>query len=74
VARYDYHFYFPVGVIPFESDGYRSEDGSLHDRIDRRIAKLLTEWSIPHCSMSVRSVDERRDLVMQHITQLRPQS
>ncbi len=44
--KYDLHVYFPFGVIPFEEDGYRSENMESHFRVDARILQLLTQWQL----------------------------
>jgi len=47
--------YFPFGQIPFESDGYRSEDLDFHQQIDLKILELLDRWGVAY--MVVQSSD-----------------
>ena len=65
--KYDLHIYLPFGVIPFHSDGYRSEDILLHRRIDVRIKNLLKEWDIRFIELATPNHQERVDLVMRKI-------
>ena len=54
-SKYDLHVYFPFGQIPFESDGYRSEDLDFHQQIDLKILELLDRWGVAY--MVVQSSD-----------------
>jgi nicotinamide riboside kinase len=69
-ARYDIHFYFPFGVIQFESDGFRSEDIDFHLRIDVRIQKLLQEWDLAVIKLETPDLIERGEIVLSHLRNL----
>lgn len=45
-ASYALHVFLPFGVIPFKSDGYRSEDLTSHQRISDCMRELLNEWEL----------------------------
>jgi nicotinamide riboside kinase len=62
--KYDIHFYFPIGEIQFESDGYRSDNLEFHSRIDRRIQSYLNLWGIRFIQISSNSLDDRLERVM----------
>jgi len=64
VGRYDLHFYFPYGLFPFESDGYRSEQIDLHERIDSRICQFISEWGCKVMSLDVKDLGSRCDAVI----------
>jgi nicotinamide riboside kinase len=68
--KYDLHVYLPFGIIPFRSDGYRSEDLSLHRRIDTRIKTLLKEWNIKFIELATSNHQDRVDLVINRIVSL----
>ncbi|MFZ0943940.1 MAG: ATP-binding protein [Syntrophobacteraceae bacterium] len=70
VKRYDTHFYFPFGIIQFESDGFRSEDLDFHTRIDLRIQKLLKEWNLRVETLNSRNLLERREIVTAYLRDL----
>lgn len=63
-SHYDVHFYLPTGVIPFESDGYRSEDMSFHKKIDLTIKGILDDWRIPYVTLGVSDLDQRVQRVL----------
>lgn len=65
VGRYDLHFYFPYGLFPFESDGYRSEQFALHERIDSRICQLISEWGCKVVSLDAKDLGLRCDVVIE---------
>jgi nicotinamide riboside kinase len=44
--NYTLHVFLPFGLFPFESDGYRSVDLSLHEKISRNIKQLLLDWNL----------------------------
>ena len=56
---YDFHVYLPFGVVPFESDGYRSEDLEFHSRVDRKILSLLNEWNIDYIRLDEIDIEVR---------------
>jgi GTPase SAR1 family protein len=57
--RYDVHYYFPLGAIPFEDDGYRSVDMELHRKIDRQIIKYLNEWHLSYIRLDSQDLESR---------------
>jgi nicotinamide riboside kinase len=65
VARYDFHFYFPSGIIDFERDGYRSVDMESHRRIDGFIQELITEWKIASIDLPFKDLRLRTDTVVE---------
>lgn len=66
-SRYDLHFYFPYGLLPFESDGYRSELLYFHERIDKCIRQLLAEWSVKVINLNMVDLEERYETVMKEL-------
>lgn len=62
--RYDLHVYFPVGVIAFQDDGYRSRNLQFHARIDARITGLLADWGIDAMVLRSADIDERVEEVV----------
>lgn len=67
---YDLHVYFPMGVVPFQSDGYRSEDSTFHRRIDAKIAELLSLWKLRTIRLAGRTPEEREDELMLAVADL----
>jgi nicotinamide riboside kinase len=65
--KYDWHFYLPFGLFPFESDGYRSEDLDFHRRIDWRIRELLREWRLVTVTLDTPIHSERVATVLRTI-------
>jgi hypothetical protein len=57
--RYDYHFHLPMGVLEFESDGYRSENQEFHWAIEQEIRRLLKLWRISYITVSEREIAAR---------------
>jgi len=45
-ANYTLHVFLPFGVIPFQSDGYRSEDMQGHQAVSDCMRVLLEEWKL----------------------------
>lgn len=43
---YSLHVYLPFGGVPFQSDGYRSEDLTSHQSVSNCILRLLREWNL----------------------------
>ena len=66
--KYDLHFYFPYGIIPFEDDGYRSRNESQRKQIGEQIKKFLDEWGIKYVLLDTDDLDEKVGIV---ISQLR---
>lgn len=62
-SSYDLHFYLPWGVIPFEADGYRSEDIAFHESIDRYIVDILVQWKIPFIMLDTPVLEERLSII-----------
>lgn len=59
VARYDLHFYFPVGLLDVEMDGFRSTDIESHERVDCHIRRLAANWGVSLVSLSRLDIDWR---------------
>ncbi|XCN74149.1 MAG: AAA family ATPase [Candidatus Electrothrix aestuarii] len=57
--NYDLHIFIPFGLIPFQPDGYRSNDLEFHKKIDRQIFSYLEDWSINYIEIKKSSVEER---------------
>lgn len=66
-TRYDLHIYFPFGLVPFTSDGYRSEDVEMHRCIDKRIRSLLDDWNLKYICLGTDSLEARVELVISAI-------
>jgi len=65
--KYDLHIYLPFGIIPFESDGYRSENIDIHERIDEQINSFLIEWHIKYLTLGMDSLEERIRTVIKYL-------
>jgi hypothetical protein len=63
-ARYDFHCYFPRGVIPFERDSARSVDHDYHQRVDARIRFLLDAWDLPYITMTESDISKRTSKII----------
>ena len=61
---YDLHFYFPIGSIPFISDGYRSERIDFHERIDAAIRDLCIQWRITLIPIASPNLKQRIEQVV----------
>jgi nicotinamide riboside kinase len=61
---YDLHIHFPIGQIPFTSDGYRSEDIDFHSRIAEMIEQVLAKWSVRFISITSSDLDSRVQQVL----------
>lgn len=44
--RYTLHVFLPHGLLPFKSDGYRSENMDLHLKTSEHMKYLLTTWGV----------------------------
>ncbi|MFD3627323.1 AAA family ATPase [Streptomyces sp. NPDC058698] len=64
---YDIHIYLPFGGVPFSPDGWRSEDRAFHERIDRRIRRLLEKWELPHIAITSADLSERVSFVLDEL-------
>jgi nicotinamide riboside kinase len=65
--QYDLHFYFPYGIIPFEADGYRSNDENQREAIDIQIKKFLIEWNIDFVSLNTIYMADRVNIVIKEM-------
>ncbi|MGI5143924.1 AAA family ATPase [Streptomyces sp. CA-106110] len=65
---YDIHIYLSFGSIPFYPDGWRSEDVSFHERIDRRIRSLLGEWGLHYIAITSADLSERVACVLEGLS------
>jgi hypothetical protein len=63
-AKYTLHIYLPFGLVPFEKDGYRSENIDLHKAVDRRIAELLRSWELRVLALDTSDHVRRVELVL----------
>lgn len=66
-TTYDYHFYFPTGIIPFHNDGWRSQDLKLNKKIGDQIEKFLNMLNIKYTVISCLDLDERKKMVLSKI-------
>ncbi len=62
--NYDLHIHFPFGQIPFDSDGYRSEDQGFHSRIAEKIYDLLQDWGLKFISIESSDLELRLQQVL----------
>jgi len=69
--NYDFHFYLPFGLFPFESDGYRSEDLIFHKKIDCAIINFLQQWKVNYAVLDCISIQERISSIIDRITFLK---
>jgi len=68
--KYDLHFYFPYGIIPFEDDGYRSRDEEQRKQIGEQIKHFLEEWGIKYVQMNTPILSERVNMVLTQLNSL----
>ncbi len=61
--RYSVHVLIPQRPLPFQADGIRESDVSLHDRIASRIHTYLEEWDLPYYSVRGLDIEERAEEV-----------
>jgi len=70
-TRYDIHFYFPYGIIPFEADGYRSENDKQRQEIGIQIYTFLNEWNLKYISLDTENLSERVKIVIETLQGLK---
>lgn len=58
-ALYDIHIVLPFGAVPFEEDGYRSRDMSLHERVAERIDHFHQAWEVNYVVLQSARLEER---------------
>jgi len=63
--RYDAHFYFPVGLVSLESDGFRSVDTVSRVRVDSLIQSLTSEWGVHCIHLDIANLDQRAARVIE---------
>jgi nicotinamide riboside kinase len=68
--RYSLHIYCPFGVVPFEADGYRSEDMNFHHNVDDKIRTLLEEWDIRFITLTESDLNMRVRRVLKEVSRL----
>jgi nicotinamide riboside kinase len=69
--KYNIHFYFPYGIIEFESDGYRSESAKFHKDVDDQIRKLLNKNKLKTVNINDVDINERKRKVIDNILKLK---
>lgn len=57
--KYDLHIYLPFGLIPFQSDGYRSEKIEFNRIIDQKIMHFLESWDLERIILDSPEQSER---------------
>lgn len=67
---YSLHIYLPFGIVPFTSDGYRSENVELHKSIDKKIEDLLIKWELKFLRLNTAHVSYRVSTVLKYIASL----
>lgn len=68
--KYDLHIYLPFELIPFEADGYRSNDMDFHRRIDNQIRNNLINWNLKFIEIKTDNLSERIDIVTKEILRI----
>lgn len=68
--KYDLHIFLPFGIIPFESDGYRSEDIELHTKVSAQMKSFLVEWNLMFVEIDTDDLHLRVDQVVTEILAL----
>lgn len=68
--KYDLHFYFPYGIIPFQPDGYRSENENQRKEIGDQMKHFLVDWGIRHVSLDTDILKERVQMVINEIKKI----
>ena len=66
--KYDLTVYLPFGLIPFEADGYRSENLFFHKAIDNKIHYFLDSWKINYITLDVIDLSLRVESIISYIT------
>jgi hypothetical protein len=56
---YDLHVYCPFGIIPFSSDGFRSELQEFHFAVDGMIRELICAWDLHYITLASPDHNER---------------
>jgi len=69
--KYDMHFHFPYGIIPFEADGYRSENDKQRKEIGTQIHTFLKEWKLKYISLNMVDLTKRVEIVMEALRDLK---
>jgi len=64
MKNYDLVFYLPLGRIPFQNDGYRSENEEENKNVDTIIQKLLNKENIPYHRVNIADFDESLNYVL----------
>jgi predicted ATPase len=62
---YDLHVYLPVGVIPLEADGLRSNSAAYHSAIDSSVRRLLQRWRLRYVELRDPAIGTRVGQVLQ---------
>jgi nicotinamide riboside kinase len=68
--KYDLHFYFPYGIIPFVDDGYRSKNERQRKTVGDQIKCFLDDWNIKYVQLDTPCLDERVKIVIQELLTL----
>lgn len=68
--KYDLHVFLPFGIIPFVSDGYRSEDIELHTKVSVQIKNFLNEWELKFVEITTDDLGLRVEKVVAEILAL----
>jgi len=69
-SKYNLHIYLPFGLFKFESDGYRSDDNDLHNRIDAQIKLYLKCWELRYITLNTADIQERVEISLRAIEAL----
>ena len=68
--NYDLHIYCPFGLLPFKSDGYRSESLEFHHMVDKQIKSFLNEWGLNFLTLSDVDLTKRAEMSINAIENL----
>lgn len=69
--KYDLHIYLPFGIVPFQSDGYRSEDIEFHYKVDHKIQDLLQTWKLRYITLDRLDIEHRVNKVINQLSSLK---
>ncbi len=68
IKKYDYIFYLPIDVIPYESNLYRSNNQNFNQKVDLNIKYLLDKINIKYYSLEMIKLDERVNFIKQVVS------
>lgn len=68
VQLYDIHLFFPVGLVPFEPDGYRNTEVEYHLHFESVLLDVYREAGVDPVAVPAGSIHRRADWVVDRLT------